>query len=151
MSSDDEDAAELQAALAMSMGGGDEGPTATAAAACWKMEQVADTEAVSFTKTILTKVCRPRDDALVRGKLLHPWSAGGGQRSIACDLLVRKLSLLLSFPFLFFSSSFPLKVLTNLAGTPSNPKFRKLNTENAKVQRAVALEGATDLLLAAGS
>ena len=149
MSSDDEDAAELQAALAMSMGGGDKGPTATAAAACWKMEQVVDTEAVSFTKTILTKVCRPRDDALVRGKVLHPWSAGGGQRSIACDLLVRKLSLLLTFTFFFFF--FSSKVLTNLAGTPSNPKFRKLNTENAKVQRAVALEGATDLLLAAGS
>lgn len=41
-------------------------------------------------------------------------------------------------------------MLTNLAETPSNPKYRKLKTENEKVNKAITLDGATELLLAAG-
>ena len=54
MSSDDE--AELQAALAMSVGGSADGSAGKAAAACWKLEQAGEKEALHYTKSILLKV-----------------------------------------------------------------------------------------------
>lgn len=58
MSSDDEAElqAELQAALAMSVGGSADGSAGKAAAACWKLEQAGDKEALHYTKSILLKV-----------------------------------------------------------------------------------------------